>query len=509
MKALLILIGLVAIGAVAFKLTTSNSASAGEGPMRADAAHRVTRADLEIAVSENGYLKAKNSVSLSPQFQRQGTILSLVKEGKTVEKDEVLCEFEKTEAQNQRDELSSRLVQQKIELDAARADAEIQSRESTAAVEKAEFEVEVSKKKLEMYELGEAPNELRKLNLAVEKARSELARAEETFAKVPELRAAGFFTKNEEELERIGVSEKKIEVENALKNLELFEVYTKPMEIAQRKNAVKDADRALTNARAKSEIGAKEREGKVHGIEGAVKSMEANLAQLEKEIAFMTIKAPRPGIVLYGDPTRPWEHDQIKVGNSIWQGITVFTIPDLTEMQVLSSVHEGDIDLVKPDQDVVVTLEAIKNRSFKGKVTRVATVASSRWSSASNGRSFEVEVTMEPVDIELRAGTTAKVEVQVETLKGVLSVPVHAILAEEGKHFAFVVKGASYEKREVKIGKHNAHFVELCEGLSEGDLVLLYDPRSGGPAASKDASDASKSTTPEASAAGAPASPKS
>jgi HlyD family secretion protein len=481
MKGTLILIAVVALVAAAFKFSTGGPAAAGDGHARAEAAFTVVRGDLQITVSENGYLKAKNSVNISPQFQRQGVIATLVKEGKQVEKDEILCEFEKTEVQNQKDELSSRLVQQRIELEAARADAEIQARESAAAVEKAEFELEVARKKLEMYELGEAPNELRKLNLAVEKARSELARAEETFAKVPELRAAGFFTKNQEELERIGVSEKRIEVENAQKNLELFEIYKKPMDVAERRNAVKDAERGLTNARAKAEIGTKEREGKVRGIEGGVKSMEANIAQLDRELGFMTIKAPRPGILIYGEPGNSWEHDQVKVGNPIYQGNTLFTIPDLTDMLVMSSIHEGDIDLVKVDQRVLITLEAIKNRTFEGKVTRVATVASSRWGMGS-GRSFEVEVTMEPVDLELRAGTTAKVEIQVETLKDVLQAPVHAIFAEAGKHYAFLSKGDGYDKREVEIGKHNSHFVELTKGLEAGEHVLLYDPRDSGAA---------------------------
>ena len=79
---------------------------------------------------------------------------------------------------------------------------------------------------------------------------------------------------------------------------------------------------------------------------------------------------------------------------------------------------------------------------------------------------------------DLRAGVTAKAEIQVETLEDVLQCPIHAIVPESGKHLAFVVKGAEIEEREVKIGKNNAHHVQILEGLSEGEEVLLYDPRS-------------------------------
>src|SRR3989442_447611 len=129
------------------------------------------------------------------------------------------------------------------------------------------------------------------------------------------------------------------------------------MEMAQRGNAVKDAERGLTNAREKSEISLKEKEARQTSSDGKVKSTEARLAKLQKELGFMTIRAPRAGLVYYGDPAEPWMHDEVKVGRRINQGNTVITLPELKEMQVLIQVHEADIDLVKLEQPVLVTLE--------------------------------------------------------------------------------------------------------------------------------------------------------
>ena len=54
------------------------------------------------------------------------------------------------------------------------------------------------------------------------------------------------------------------------------------------------------------------------------------------------------------------------------------------------------------------------------------------------------------------------------------------MFAEEGEHFCFVAHGPAFEKRAVKIGKSNNHYVQVLEGLQEGERALLYDPRESG-----------------------------
>src|SRR6185503_20749639 len=129
----------------------------------------------------NGYLTAKDNVKISPKFKGQGTITVLVEEGKTVAPGDILVEFDKTQLEQQISELENSLVQYEIELEAAKANLEIQERDNQATIEKAELALQIARLTLERYELGDAPNELRKFNLATEKAASELDRAKERF----------------------------------------------------------------------------------------------------------------------------------------------------------------------------------------------------------------------------------------------------------------------------------------------------------------------------------------
>jgi multidrug efflux pump subunit AcrA (membrane-fusion protein) len=150
--------------------------------------------------------------------------------------------------------------------------------------------------------------------------------------------------------------------------------------------------------------------------------------------------------------------------------------------------------MVKKDMPVVVTLDAHKGTAFAAKVTQIAAVANSDWDD--NRKTFEVEVTMDPIEIDLRAGTTAKCEIQVETIPDVLQVPIHAVVVEEGKSLCFLPVATGFEEREVKVGKNNAHFVQVLEGLNKGERVLLYDPRDSGASHKADAAGAKEAPQP-------------
>jgi RND family efflux transporter MFP subunit len=224
-----------------------------------------------------------------------------------------------------------------------------------------------------------------------------------------------------------------------------------------------------------------------------VKSTRNRLEKLQDQLSKMTIFAPIAGILHYGDPRERWWGEQIKVGNEVYSGNTLFTLPDLREMQAVVRVHEADIDQVKLEMQVSVTLESLKGHSLSGKVTEIASVASSDWGEA---KTFEVVVTLDPTTESLRAGVTAKAEIMVETVPDCLAIPIHAAFAESGAHYAFVVTAQGFEKREVELGKNNVYLVAITKGLSAGDRVLLFDPRVGGSGGEKSAEDDSADDTP-------------
>src|SRR6266850_3802097 len=111
------LVGLLASGRW---LVSGKAEAAGPGAS-SSARFKVARGDLRIAIEENGYLAAKDNVKISPKFQGEGKITILVEEGKSVVPGDVLVEFDKTQLEQQINELENGLVQYEIELEAAKA----------------------------------------------------------------------------------------------------------------------------------------------------------------------------------------------------------------------------------------------------------------------------------------------------------------------------------------------------------------------------------------------------
>ena len=485
MKVIGILLVLGLGSAAAWNYGWDDSAAESAGPAESTL-FSVRRGDLVLTINENGYLKAKNSVSVKPKFRGQGVITQLVDEGDAVVKGDLLAEFDKTQVQANLIEETQQLIQYQTELEAAEAELKIQARDNEANIEKAKVQKTISTLTYERYVKGEYPNELRKMELAVKKSRSEYRRAQESFEQVPRLHEEGFLTAIAVEEERIKVEETEINLQNAERDLELYKAYTYPMELAQKESEVREAERALSNSQEKATINTKEKEAQVTHRTRRIDTTKHHITQLQEELEALTMTAPQPGIVLYGDPARPWNRDNIKVGGSIYQGTTVFTLPDLSEMQVLVEIHEADINQVEEEQGVAITVETNKGETFTGTVTDVATVASSSdWGDDTN-KQFRVEITIDQTEIELRAGITAKVDIRIGELEDVLHVPVHAVMAENGEHFAFVFENGRTNRRSVKVGRNNAHYVEVLEGLEENEQVLLYDPREQGQSSGTD-----------------------
>ena len=93
MKYLIVTLLVAALGFAAWKAVEARSTPAVE--ISTASLFKVKRDTLAITVTENGYLKAKNSLNMKPKFKRQGTINWLIEEGTEVVEGDILVEFEK------------------------------------------------------------------------------------------------------------------------------------------------------------------------------------------------------------------------------------------------------------------------------------------------------------------------------------------------------------------------------------------------------------------------------
>lgn len=445
--------------------------------------YTVQRGRLNVTITENGSLMAKNSEKITFMGRRGGKVSFLIEEGKSVAQDEVLCRLETKDLETQQQQLKLDINKTEADLASARTELEIQQSDNVANVEKARIAVAKAQNELEKYRDGDAPKDRRNFEVAIKEAETAFSKSKKKFEDSQKLLEQSYISKSQLEQDQIDFERADIKLTSAQRDLELFDKYTLPMTVTDKDAALKDAQRGLENAEKRASSQLRQKQVAVESQEQRLTELRKNLKEVEEEIEKSTIKAPCPGIVIYGDPSQPWYRDEIKLGGQVWGGFTLFTIPDLRVMQVQVQIHEADINKIKVDQPATVTMETYPGVVLKGKVAKIASIAGGNnrnWRSNDEVKKFTVDIVLDGTGgVDMKPGISAKAEIFIAELQDVVSVPRQCVFIEEGLTFAFVVRSGRAERVSVKTEISNDSLVQIGDGLSAGDQVLLYNPSLG------------------------------
>ncbi|TQV89169.1 HlyD family secretion protein [Aliikangiella coralliicola] len=139
--------------------------------------------------------------------------------------------------------------------------------------------------------------------------------------------------------------------------------------------------------------------------------LQSEVDQLKSGIGKMTIKAPKSGIIIYKPD---YQGKKISMGDTVWMGRQIIGLPSLDQMIVKAKILEADAGSVKLAQKVEVVLDAVPERVFIGKVTKLGKVFR-RKSKDQPNIIFDAEITLENPDIDLmRPGMAARIKIHVD-----------------------------------------------------------------------------------------------
>jgi HlyD family secretion protein len=235
-------------------------------------------------------------------------------------------------------------------------------------------------------------------------------------------------------------------------------------------DANKDYLAALTRRdSSKAQIGVDT--AKLRQAKAQVAQSQASLKQLEEQLSYTTIVAPMDGVILSRD---------VEIGDAVSSilvlGSTatlVMTEGDVNEVYVQGKVDEADIAHVYLGQPARIKVESFRDRVFNGKVTKISPMGVEK----DNVTTFEVRVSINNPNGELKALMTANAEILLDEHKGVLTVPENAVVYDNQKNASVEVPDKSKKdgqrKVDVKVGLSNGSVTEIVSGLKEGDQVVL------------------------------------
>lgn len=153
---------------------------------------------------------------------------------------------------------------------------------------------------------------------------------------------------------------------------------------------------------------------------------------------------------------------------------TIIAVSPTDTMSMLVSVDESEILSLSVGQEAAVTIDALEDESFTGKITEIDKVGSS-----SNGvTTYTATVVIDRTDAMLE-GMSASAKVTIEGKDDALLVPSDAVKKTSSTYYVYTSydeeTGELGDMKEVTIGISNGDYTEITEGLSEGDTVYYKE----------------------------------
>lgn len=193
-----------------------------------------------------------------------------------------------------------------------------------------------------------------------------------------------------------------------------------------------------------------------------VDNAQASYRQVEKQMEDNQILAPMNGLII--DITK-------KIGENISAQEDMVVM--MTEkMQLKANISESDINKVKIGDKVKISFDSLPiSEIFEGTVSAINPAETV----ISGVIYYEAYVLLKEDDDRIKSGMTADLEIETASKENVVVSPIIAIEYDGIKTYAYVLEGDLKVKKEVMLGLEGEEYVEVKEGLKEGEKIIIYE----------------------------------
>jgi HlyD family secretion protein len=205
-------------------------------------------------------------------------------------------------------------------------------------------------------------------------------------------------------------------------------------------------------------------EGDLRSAQARLEKSRSDLAVVESDLPYLTIRAPIAGTV------SSVSTQQGETVAASFNAPTFVTIIEDNALELIAMVDETDIGNVRSGNPVVFTTETFPSREFRGVVERVAPKATI----ISGVVNYETAIAIRADAPMLRPDMTANVTISTARRR-VLMVPAEAIHKEAAEPFVYVNRNGAPEKRGIVVGSRDGSWSEVKKGPGITDGVFLGD----------------------------------
>lgn len=390
---------------------------------------KVTKGSIEAEAGVVGTLAPNKTVQVAPKIN--GTIASIdLKIGQTVTKGQVLFTLDQ---KNIRDSIK----QSEESYNVALANLKQTQSSTEQSIQQAESGVDQAKAALvqQQSSIDQAKNSITDAETSLKDAQNSLNRTQQLFA-------AGAVTQTELEQAQTTVKQTQTRLDNA------------KLTLSNAQSSLESAQTSYQNALKSLELA---RKGA--GIDVAKANVEQSRSALEtarSQLDDATVKATLSGTLSAVNGN---------VGQIVSPQSSVVTIANTNPILVKVNLSESEMMKVKVGSSVTVGI-ASADKKINAKVTAVNSVMDQ------DLKAYPVEISIENPSSTFKAGMVANVYIQSGAAEGLL-VPQAAVAEKAGVKYVYIIEGNVAKQVKIQTGEESAEQVEVTEGLSEGQQIVV------------------------------------
>ncbi len=227
-----------------------------------------------------------------------------------------------------------------------------------------------------------------------------------------------------------------------------------PAKFEQTKQELELAQQDLLMLKEKNTIKLEQMEADEEGLRLQIEMQEKELAAKVDALSKMIIRAPSAGIIL---------SIQGKVGEKVNTDRLLIEMSDLTSFKIIGTVDDDFAESVKTGTKVYAKIDDQELTGFIGSVNPVI-----------RDRQIDFDVNLQESNhYKLRPNRTVVLEIVRAERDSVLRVPNGPVFARGGEYELYVLTPGGAQVSKVVTGLKTPDYVEITEGLEEGDRVVL------------------------------------
>jgi HlyD family secretion protein len=202
------------------------------------------------------------------------------------------------------------------------------------------------------------------------------------------------------------------------------------------------------------------------------KRAELAIARAQQGLSGLELRAPHGGLVVFSDNGRG---QPFQVGDSVWAGQTLATLPSLDSMEAIVHVLEADAGGIAVGQAATLVVQAHPGMLHAAKIKSIDALAR-ELVPASPTQYYGVTLELTRTDPALmKPGARVHADLRTAPQRGII-VPRQALFETSSGLVAYVERGGRFEPALVRVGPISLGRALVLSGLSAGDRIALVDP---------------------------------